>query len=80
MPPNSWRNITDALPKHFATNVLLKLVAAHSQTQQKAYRQGLEKPICEKPRQLHGLPPWRTQRRVQRQNRCHTLMNDTAIN
>jgi mono/diheme cytochrome c family protein len=23
LPPNAWRNITDALPKHFATNVLL---------------------------------------------------------
>ena len=23
LPPHSWRNITNALPKHFATNVLL---------------------------------------------------------
>jgi hypothetical protein len=23
LPPNSWKNITDALPKHFTANVLL---------------------------------------------------------
>ena len=37
LPPNSWRNITDALPKHFATNVLLNsdtqsLIASWLQT------------------------------------------------